>query len=321
VGNVWSDSLQDTDGYLFKFDKSGNIIWKVNLDGYDIYNSPLIDKDGIIYIGSTDGCFYAINPDGSIKWKFCTDSEIQCGLRGVNIGLDGTLYFSTLEALYALNNDGTVKWSLPEYADSRVVISPDGNTLYVNSIRSGTISALDNDGNLKWVYLDVEGAFASNLLVDSYGRIYILTSDSTYSAVNENGKLVWDFSISSHKIWKKDQIDYTAAPTIDKMGNFYFLSFYDLYSLDYSGNLRWIIRGVGGSSGAHLICDSEGNVFLLSARFNTYDLFSISSNGFLNWKLTLPPSDYIFCGLSISSDGKMHLITLSDAKSKLYLIE
>ncbi|NOZ61910.1 MAG: PQQ-binding-like beta-propeller repeat protein [Calditrichaeota bacterium] len=317
VGNIWSDSLQQTDGYLFKFDKSGNLIWKVNLDGYDIYNSPLIDKDGIIYIGSTDGCFYAINPDGSIKWKFCTDSEITGDLRGANIGLDGTLYFSTVENFYALNSDGTAKWSLPGYGNTRALISPDGNTIYVYSVSSGTLKAMDNNGNLMWDY-----PFAINLLVDSYGRVYAATSDSTYAAINENGKLIWEFSIGPHKNRENDRIDCSAAPTIDRMGNFYFLTVDDLYSLDYSGELRWIIRGVGGS-GAHLTCDSEGNIYLISPYSGESNIFSISTTGFLNWKLGLPFRGYTSCALSISSDGKMYVISLSYdlAESKLYIIE
>ncbi|NOZ60153.1 MAG: PQQ-binding-like beta-propeller repeat protein [Calditrichaeota bacterium] len=315
VGNIWSDSLQDTDGYLFKFDKSGNFIWKVNLDGHDITSSPLIDKDGIIYIGSTDGCFYAINPDGSIKWKFCTESKIECGLRGVNIGLDGTLYFSTIKDFYALNSDGTLKWTLPGFGNAGALISPDGSILYVYSLSSGTLKAMDNNGNVMWDY-----PFAINPLVDSNGRVYAATSDSTYTVFDEKGEVVWEFSISAHKNWTNDRIDNLTAPTIDKMGNFYFSTDLDLYSLDYSGSLRWIIRGVGGS-GLHLICDSAGNVYLISGWANSSDLFSISNSGFLNWKLSLLPEQYIFCGPSISSDGKMYFISLYDGKSQLYVIE
>ena len=37
-----------------------------------IYSSPAIGSDGTIYIGSKDYNLYAINPDGSLKWKYAT---------------------------------------------------------------------------------------------------------------------------------------------------------------------------------------------------------------------------------------------------------
>jgi len=318
IGNIWSDSLSEANGYLFKYDKSGLPIWHVNLNGNDLYNSPLIDKNSVIYVGSTDGYLYAINLDGSIKWKFNATSQITCGFGGVTIGLDGTLYFSTVETLYALQNDGTLNWSLPGYGNTRVLIAPNGNTLYVNSIPNGLV-ALDLSGNLKWHYQYTENYNSINLLVDSNGRIYFPTTDSTYAVIDEHGSLVWEFCINHYKNKKTDRIDYLNSPTIDKMGNFYFNTVEDFYSIDYSGKLRWIIRGLGGS-GSHLICDVERNIFLTSGRFNTYDVFSISVSGFLNWKLSLPSTEYIFCAPSISSDGKMYLVILSDSESKLYLI-
>jgi len=318
IGNIWSDSLSETNGFLFKYDKNGLPIWKVNLNGNDLYNSPLIDKNGVIYIGSTDGYLCAINFDGSIKWKFNATSQITCGFGGVTIGFDGKLYFSTLETLYALNSDGTLDWSLPGYGNTRVLIAPNGNTLYVNNISIGLV-ALDQDSNLKWKYQCAEKSYSFNPLVDSNGRIYFPTTDSTYTVIDEHGSLVWKFCINHYKNKKNDRIDYLNSPTIDNMGNFYFNTVEDFYSIDYSGKLRWIIRGLGGS-GSHLICDADENIYLTSGNFNTYNVFSISNSGFLNWKLSLPNKEYIFCAPSISSDGKIYLVTLSDSESKLYII-
>jgi len=40
--------------------------------GDRIYSSPAIGSDGTIYVGSYDSNLYAINPDGSLKWKYST---------------------------------------------------------------------------------------------------------------------------------------------------------------------------------------------------------------------------------------------------------
>lgn len=319
IGNVWSDSLLETNGYLFKISKNGDPLWTTNLKGNDLYNSPLIDNNGVIYIGSTDNYLYAINPDGTIKWKFNAYSQITSGFGGITIDLEGTLYFSTVENMYAVNRDGTLIWSLPGQGNTRILISPDNNTLYVINKFSG-LNALDKDGNLKWNYYFGSTISAINPLVDYIGRIYVPTNDSTYTVINEQGGMIWKFCIGSHKNKNEDRIDFNVSPTIDNMGNFYFTTVEDLYSLSYFGGLNWIIRGLGGS-GSHLISDREGNVYLISERFNTRDVFSITRSGFLNWKLSLPSEEYLFCAPSISSDKKMYVVTLSASESKLYIIE
>ncbi|MBU1563874.1 PQQ-binding-like beta-propeller repeat protein [Patescibacteria group bacterium] len=45
-------------------------------DGDKISASPIIDSQGVIYIGSTSGMFYAINPDGSLKWLAELSDEV-----------------------------------------------------------------------------------------------------------------------------------------------------------------------------------------------------------------------------------------------------
>ncbi|ODS32378.1 MAG: hypothetical protein SCARUB_02489 [Candidatus Scalindua rubra] len=41
-----------------------------------ISSSPVIGIDGTIYFGSQDKHLYALNPDGSLKWKFETKAEV-----------------------------------------------------------------------------------------------------------------------------------------------------------------------------------------------------------------------------------------------------
>jgi hypothetical protein len=41
------------------------------------YASPAVDAQGTIYIGSSDSHFYAINPDGSEKWRYRTGDWVE----------------------------------------------------------------------------------------------------------------------------------------------------------------------------------------------------------------------------------------------------
>ena len=48
--------------YMYFLSSSGDLI----------FSSPAIGLDGTIYVGSYDINLYAINPDGSLKWKYAT---------------------------------------------------------------------------------------------------------------------------------------------------------------------------------------------------------------------------------------------------------
>lgn len=65
------------DGNLHAVDpNTGTVIWSYSIGG-NVYSSPAIGLDGTIYIGSWretgsfgTGAVYAINPNGSLKWRY-----------------------------------------------------------------------------------------------------------------------------------------------------------------------------------------------------------------------------------------------------------
>ncbi|MDD5688935.1 MAG: PQQ-binding-like beta-propeller repeat protein, partial [Caldisericia bacterium] len=86
------------------------------------------------YVWTDDDYLYALNPDGTLKWKFETEGD---GMHGIYsspaIGSDGTIYVGTDDDyLYALNPDGTLKWKFKanNAISSSPAISSDG-TIYV----------------------------------------------------------------------------------------------------------------------------------------------------------------------------------------------
>lgn len=44
--------------------------------GKGIFSTPVIDDKGTVYVGSADHFFYALNADGSLKWKYQTGEII-----------------------------------------------------------------------------------------------------------------------------------------------------------------------------------------------------------------------------------------------------
>ena len=48
--------------------------------------------DGTIYVGGADNNLHALNPDGSLKWKFATGNWVESSPA---VGANGTLYFGS----------------------------------------------------------------------------------------------------------------------------------------------------------------------------------------------------------------------------------
>jgi outer membrane protein assembly factor BamB len=40
--------------------------------GFQIASSPAIGQDGTVYLGSRDGYAYAVNQNGTLKWRYQT---------------------------------------------------------------------------------------------------------------------------------------------------------------------------------------------------------------------------------------------------------
>ena len=75
-GNVYMTTGKDAK--LYKVNADGTLVWSYDM-GFTLDNntSPSMESDGsVIYAGggsSGTGCYYAFNPDGTVKWNFTKD--------------------------------------------------------------------------------------------------------------------------------------------------------------------------------------------------------------------------------------------------------
>lgn len=94
---------------------------------------PVIARDGTIYAGTSKGVFYAINPNGSQKWKV---QGLGAFLLAPAIGNNGIIYAAGGRTVYALNpangsilwrykTGDRIKWSAPAIGANK--------TLYIGS--------------------------------------------------------------------------------------------------------------------------------------------------------------------------------------------
>ncbi|MGQ8337976.1 outer membrane protein assembly factor BamB family protein [Sunxiuqinia sp. A32] len=90
--------------------------------GDDIKASPVVKND-VIYCGSTDGSFYAINFDGKLKWKYNAENAIEAPA----IIIDDAVIFGILDGwLINLNADsGNLIWKYE--TDNQIIGSANWN--------------------------------------------------------------------------------------------------------------------------------------------------------------------------------------------------
>lgn len=297
--------------FLWALNWNGTVKWKLSLSGGSGQaNSPLVSSDNIIYIGTRrgrlyKGILYAVNPDGTVKWKYEANSGINN--LGLNIGLDGTIYFTDHDFyLNAVSPEGKLRWRIGHdykyngVTMTGIALSPDGSTLYLGclgSAESDTMTgliAVGIDGTVKWLFKSFP-AYGTPL-VDNAGNIYFgarkssgLSIDSKKRgifSITDAGKLRWHYSA---------QMGGMMDPAMDYNGNIYFTTedssaSFALISFDNDGNLRWKYTNDAFSYiASSLLCDSEGTIYL-----STYGtLAAFTSDGNLKWKTRIGNIPYV----------------------------
>jgi len=198
------------EGYLYAISIMGEELWKINLE-LKIVNSPVIDENGIIYIGGGEKLF-AVEPNGSIKWNFTTGYVISASPA---IGNKDIIYVSSQDGyLYAIYTDnGSKKWDLKigDIYDcySSPAINEDG-IIYIGG--GGTIYAILPNGTILWEFT---GPAFDSPSIATDGTIYVTTNSMATNyyllyALNPDGTEKWHIFTGAR-----------CTPVIDKYGVIY----------------------------------------------------------------------------------------------------
>jgi outer membrane protein assembly factor BamB len=316
--------------------------WRFDIE-YMCSGSPIIDKDGVIYVGGSD--MFAIYPNGTMKWKFKMDGM---SISAPAIDDNGVLYFNALfgewfVALYTDNGtrkwersigwtyasptvgpdgiiyapatdnwnviafypNGTVKWRF--HANERVFSSPaigDDGTIYCTSYGSYLYALYPENGTVKWQY-HTGGSVRTSPCIADDGTFYVVSVNGVLHALYPNGTLKW----------QADYIDGGTSPTIGQDGTIY-CGYHKLYGINPDGSVKWVFDpGNIGSIKEGTPCNSlDGTIYFGTYASNGGDLIAVYPNGTERWRIHLA-SGYIMSAPAIGSDGTVYVGSWNDGTS------
>lgn len=267
--------------------------WKFNA-GQAIESSPSIGMDGTLYFGSLKNNFFALNPDGTEKWRFTREEE---EFRSASsIGKDGTIYFTSLHSLR------------PVY-----------NILHKRNMEYGKprLYALNPDGTLKWEF-EIGGIFAGTInspLIGHDGIIYIgagsndMTKDAEggyrFVAINPDGTEKWSFDLnkatgaSGNK--PHDTTVYSSAVQADDGTIIFGCAIGTVFALNQDGTLKWKFTKSDGMFDSTPAIGSNGTIYISSTNRN---LYAISPDGQEKWNFKV--NDFFETNPSVGKDGTIY---------------
>ncbi|MCF3652248.1 S8 family serine peptidase [Synoicihabitans lomoniglobus] len=269
-----------------------------------VTNVPAIGPDGTIYVGSQDAFFYALNPDGTLKWRVATDGYADSNAAAV--APDGTIHFGTYTGIaYALNPDGSERWTsnLGESSYfSAPAVAADGTVYFKQD--SGTLRAFSPAGVEQWSYSvpDGEASYAGPAIAAD-GAILLPANDGALHAINPSGSRRWRFSPTIEDGTPDDSGIYT-SPSIDANGNIYASTLNGtVFSLTANGNLRWVFRTPdAGENVSSSIALGDGRAYFASYGAFLYALDQ--ADGTLVWKANIEAQARA-SSPAIASDGSV----------------
>ena len=232
-------------------------------------SSPAIGTDGTLYFGGWDKTFYALHPDGTLKWKFAFGAVVDSSPA---IGRDGTIYFGAHDAnLYALKPDGALRW---RFATRGAVISSPAlgaqGTIYFTAL-DGNFYAVNPDGSERWHY-HTGSTTRSSPVIDADGNLCLGLNDRTLVVSSEGRKLwhtgspvpidvsavalpgcfdysvpwlmVWGVTAPDHRLWSVElKANLSASLVIDQHGMAYACAGGYLYCIRPAGESLPLPKG------------------------------------------------------------------------------
>lgn len=337
--------------------------WSKTLKGGEVLaigSSPIIGPDGTIYfVGAfcdkkrSYGNFYAIKPDGTVKWNKTFKDGKTCRIDiSPSIGPNQVLYVTVnyedgkkqFSKLYVINPDGKVKWSytLKDRVTYSPTIAPDG-TVYVGCCfknKGGWFTnfyALNSNGAFKWNRTVIErpdiyvGGFHPAIGYD--GTIYFagkVKNGNSWSsrvyALNPRGVVKWSKTINGKNSMAVN------SPSIGPDGTVYIGSTYNekgkaiinFYAFKSDGSVKWN-KKITEKGNSFLMGDqaiaADGTIYFGSVYFKGKTQFSnfyaLKPDGSVKWNKS-ELNNGIWATPTIGKDGTVYFANGYGTEGRYY---
>ena len=201
------------------------------VDDWDVYQSSPVVADGTVYVGSADGCIYAVSAsDGKERWHFQTNHVV----RATTAVSDGRVFCGSFDGkVYALDAaTGKELWEFNTKTPGTPWNSVQGSCAVMDGVvcvgsRSTFTYGIDAaTGAIRWRHSH-DGSWVPSSPSVRDGVAYIGQSDgSKVTAINAKGEAVWVFS-APHETF--------ASPAL--AGDVVYVAGNDNYNLNGKGSL------------------------------------------------------------------------------------
>ena len=251
-----------------------SILWSYDLNG-PMINSPAVGPDGTIYTGSVwdedpqpSAYIYAINPNGTLKWRFETGFHDDQSFSSPAIGPEGNVYVGVAPRTFlALSSTGTELWrhQTLDVVTTHPLVAQNG-TVYAKL--DGFLVAFSPSGQILWQF-PIGSNTPSSPVLATDGTIYVAGAGGLY-AVNPNGTQKWFFPSA----------DTFSTPAVAADGKIIYPTA-TLYAITPNGGMSWMAHyGIAPYSGPTI--DAQGNIYTIE----DWDFRKFSPNGQLVWERT-----------------------------------
>ncbi|MBN2213265.1 MAG: PQQ-binding-like beta-propeller repeat protein [Bacteroidales bacterium] len=293
IGEDGTIYIMDRKNVLYALDRGGILKWRYNGWDNDDFaevgqRTVAIGYDNTLYV-FVGLDLYAVNPDGSRKWKFDPGrGGTPCGASPV-VGSDSTIYaILGGEVLYAVRPDGTLKWEfyLEKY-DEHSFTSPtldENDVIYFGTENGegGYVYAVYPNGILKWRILagSLRPVRASPV-IGMDGTVYVATKAYSHRqpaevlAVSPDGKIKWRYTVESIH-FTPDDVYSTPAVGADSLIYFAAETGF-IYALNPDGTLNWkqdLECGINWSSPTLI---DDGTIYIGGLKNDGGSLFALQS--------------------------------------------
>jgi outer membrane protein assembly factor BamB len=319
------------DNKLYAVNPDGTLKWKFSAGepSYDdiykvtkgILASPAVAKNGTIYFSSLSDKFFAINPDGTEKWRYEVPITSDTWTSPV-IGKDGTIYTGAarrkfegsqeqeyyedpISGIYAFTPNGKLKWRFTSKSDmpGSIAVGDDG-IIYAFIGESetkmkwvGYLKAITAGGKEKWKYPIIFSESSPAIAPD--GSIYMGAGHENkgFLALNPDGTENWFFPT-------KDDI--SSIPAIGSDGTIY-VGVWDgiFYAFSPDGEVKWSFKTPKKTDEeitTSAAIGAEGAIYFGTGSGYFY---ALNSDGTLKWKYNTKSA--FSSSAAIGADGTIYV--------------